>query len=466
MFNFGDLGDTRGLAVTPDSRLLVSSAAGDNIVVWDMISGKASTPGSVNYPGAIAVSPDSRILVYSNVGGEPFELRLLDLQSNQELDTLVAHPYPVSALAISPDERHLVSVCTTGEIKVWDWHVLKTYVVDPERTPTGARVWAHGITPDGRLGVSSTEDHALVVQELETGRYLYPPLQGHRDFVRGVRFTSDSRFAISGAQDGTLRMWDLHNGEQVLELPCYGWSLKHAFALLPGDQHVVASPKPGEVQIWDLQTGRAVGESIRVSNEVHAVLPTSDGRRVVVAAETTITLWDLETRQLLSTLESPHQSVHKLVISSDERYLFSFALYEPTIGAYDLQRSEVLPPLVGHSEWVRAVALTADGQYAISAANDGLIIVWDWRAAKEVRRLVGHTDWVYDMELTEDDRRVFSVSQDRTVRVWDWQTGEVLASTALPGILDRLRVAPNGQRLLVGDRTGSVCCLDYVQPTR
>ena len=131
----------------------------------------------------------------------------------------------------------------------------------------------------------------------------------------------------------------------------------------------------------------------------------------------TITVCSLETRQLLYTLYTQHKVINGLVLTQDDRFLFSYAIYENTIGVYDLSQGKALPPLIGHSDMVRAVAVTQDGQYAISASDDGSVIVWDWRTPKEAGRLEGHTDWVYDMVLTRDDRRVFSVSQDRTVRV-------------------------------------------------
>jgi WD40 repeat protein len=463
LIGFGAHPYIRDLAVTPDSGRLIASVGNETIAVWDLHTGQKSEIIAGCFPGALTISPDSRILVYANAGGDPFELKILDLQTNNELETLSAHPYPSLDLAITPEGRYLVSICGTGEIKVWDWQVIQSSLAKSIKLPSGTRAWVQGITPDGCLGILATEENSLLVVKLDTGKQPYGWLEGHRDIIRGVVFTSDSRLAVSGSQDGVLKVWDLSLGKGILDLPYYGWSMKRAFALLPGDQLLLAATQPGELKVWNLKTGHAVGEPLYVPGEARVILLTSDGKRAVIASQTTITVWSMETRQLLYTLESQHEIIEELVLTRDDQFLFSFGTYENSVGRYDLFQGKVLPPLIGHSSWVRAVALTADGQYALSCSNDNSIIVWKWRTPEEAGRLVGHTDWVYDMELTQDEQRAFSVSQDRTVRVWDWKMGTTLALACLDSILIRVRIALTGQRILVGDRTGSVYCLDYLE---
>lgn len=43
---------------------------------------------------------------------------------------------------------------------------------------------------------------------------------------------------------------------------------------------------------------------------------------------------------------------------------------------WDLQAGQLLQTMVGHSDRVAAVALTADGEKALSASSDGSINVW------------------------------------------------------------------------------------------
>ena len=461
----GDLPYIGDLAITPDSRYLIASF-GWEIALWDLQTYQKSNLNSGSYLRALTISPDSRVIVCANEVGE---LRIIDMQTNNEFGTLIAHPYPSNDLAITPDGRYLVSICGTGEAKVWDWQAIQSGLTRPNILQSGIPAWVKGISPDGRLGIIATQDNSLIVLELETGNQPYGPLEGHQGIIRGVQFTSDSRLAVSGSDDGKLKVWDLGCGEEILELPYYGFGLGRAFVVIPADRLLAAAAAPGDVQIWDLQTRQAVGKPINIPDEVRVVLVTSDGQRIIVASQTTISVWAMETHQLLDTLKSPHELINDLVLTPDGQNLFSFGhSYKDNvgnmIGVYDLKERKVLPPLIGHSDWIRAVAVTSDNQYAISASNDTSIIVWKWRTPEAVGHLQGHTDWIYDMGLTQDDRRIFSISQDCTVRVWDWQSGATLAMVCLDSILDRVSIAKDGQRILVGDRTGGVYCLDYFEP--
>ena len=48
----------------------------------------------------------------------------------------------------------------------------------------------------------------------EEQSYGYPrrALKGHSHFVQDVVISSDGQFALSGSWDGTLRLWNLNNG--------------------------------------------------------------------------------------------------------------------------------------------------------------------------------------------------------------------------------------------------------------
>ncbi|MBO3464418.1 WD40 domain-containing protein, partial [Aetokthonos hydrillicola] len=91
----------------------------------------------------------------------------------------------------------------------------------------------------------------------------------------------------------------------------------------------------------------------------------------------------------------------------------------------------LLRTLTGHSDWVRALALTPDGKQVISASNDHTLKVWDLADGKPVFTLTGHSNSVTALALTPDGKQVISASNDNTLKVWDLADGKpVITFTA------------------------------------
>ena len=100
--------------------------------------------------------------------------------------------------------------------------------------------------------------------------------------------------------------------------------------------------------------------------------------------------------------------------------------------------------------------------------------VQDWAgelvALADRARLTGHAASVRAVALTPDGQRAVSASHDRTLRLWDLDTGAQLATVALDGRLVCVAVVPGDDAaagavtLLAGDAAGNVYGLRYVEP--
>ena len=76
------------------------------------------------------------------------------------------------------------------------------------------------------------------------------------------------------------------------------------------------------------------------------------------------------------------------------------------------------------------MAVTPDGQRAVSASWDNTLKVWDLDSGRELRTLEGHSDSVNGVAVTPDGKRAVSASWDNTLKVWDLESG---ARAAHPG---------------------------------
>jgi uncharacterized protein YjbI with pentapeptide repeats len=79
-------------------------------------------------------------------------------------------------------------------------------------TAGAAAVTAFGFSPDGRFIVSGANDGTLRVWNADTGKRLQT-LAAHTQPVALCRFTADGRQILSAARTGVLKVWDAESGE-------------------------------------------------------------------------------------------------------------------------------------------------------------------------------------------------------------------------------------------------------------
>jgi guanine nucleotide-binding protein subunit beta-2-like 1 protein len=75
--------------------------------------------------------------------------------------------------------------------------------------------------------------------------------------------------------------------------------------------------------------------------------------------------------------------------------------------------------LNGHGHYVQDVAISSDGQFALSGSWDGTLRLWDLNTGNTTRRFVGHTKDVLSVAFSADNRQIVSGSRDKTINLWN-----------------------------------------------
>ncbi|HND89380.1 MAG TPA: WD40 repeat domain-containing protein, partial [Saprospiraceae bacterium] len=112
--------------------------------------------------------------------------------------------------------------------------------------------------------------------------------------------------------------------------------------------------------------------------------------------------------------------------------------------------------LEGHSEAVRQVVFSADGQWIVTASRDNTARLWD-RWGRGVLTLLGHTGNVYGVAFSADQRSVLTRSSDGTARLWRLD-GEMIATIgSSSNYLHDVECSPTGH-FVTAESDGSVRC--------
>ena len=313
----------------------------------------------------------------------------------------------------------------------------------PHHQITGHGGWVQAVAVaelDGRpVAVSGSDDGTVRVWDLATGTPVGSPFTGHDGPVNAVAVAElDGRpVVVSGSDDETVRVWDLATGTPVRG-PFTGHDGPvNAVAVAELDGRPVAVSGSGDrtVRVWDLATGTPVGGPFTGHDgPVRAVAVAElDGRPVVVSGsdDETVRVWDLATGTPVGRPFTGHSGpVNAVAVAElDGRPVAISGSDDETVRVWDLATgTPVGGPFTGHSEPVNAVAVAElDGRpVAVSGSDDRTVRVWDLATGTPVGDpFTGHGGPVRAVAVAELDGRPVAVSgsDDGTVRVWDLATG-------------------------------------------
>jgi len=162
--------------------------------------------------------------------------------------------------------------------------------------------------------------------------------------------------------------------------------------------------------------------------------------------------------------------VWDLHLCSDQRTILT-ALHDGTVRVWDVVTGRLLAVLTGHDGDVSSVCSTPDGRYAISAASDGYVIVWDLAGMVLLRKLKSPKAETAVAALPNGNRFI-SGSVDGRIRIWDidghrkprtlgkghkyyvWRlavskTGKKAVSTSQDGIVQLWNLRSRSNRIII-----------------
>ena len=134
----------------------------------------------------------------------------------------------------------------------------------------------------------------------------------------------------------------------------------------------------------------------------------------------------------------------------------------PPLEAFDfldisLADDTELPPFLGHSERVRAVAISPDGQTIVSGSFDQTIRLWDLSGAPIGAPFQGHTDVVLSVAISPDGQMIVSGSFDQTIRLWDLSGAPIGAPfQGHTDAVSSVAISPDGQTIVSGSNDNTV----------
>ena len=333
--------------------------------------------------------------------------------------TLQGHADGVAAVAVSSDNRFLVSGSDDGTVKFWDLPSGAEQI-----TLAGHRSGVKAVAVSRTHAISGSDDGSVKLWKLDSGEESHS-FDGHGPGVKAVAFTPDSTQALVGYDDGVVGVWDV-SSRNVRKRLVHTAPVRALCVTANGTQ-VVSGSEDGTVKVWDL-AGEGEFRTIRIEPPAAVSDVALIGSDYVVSAswDRTVRISNLADATEHRILRGHTNGVTCLAISTDGSRAVSGS-GDDTLKVWSLSDgTEIGPPLIGHTAWVRDVALAESDRTVVSASDDGTIRLWDIARRPVIDARSRHRGWVTGLALYADTRRAISASADGTLKVWDTYTGSEL----------------------------------------
>ena len=457
------------LAFTPDEKRLVTWERGgsdQNVLVWDLERKQAVfrfpvTEFGGTHHGVVAVSPDGRLLA---IGG-PHEVRGIDLVRGETNMMFTPLTEGVTSLAFSPDSRQLAvgTGYLDGTVRLFDAASGKPIGQLPGHL-TG--VLGLRFSKDGKRLVSVSGDQSLRVWDVENWNVEKQRelliLRGHMSEVFCLALTPDDQTAITGCKDGTLFGWDLRLEAHIrpsIILP----HLIKSVEFSADSRFMFSVNTDGSASVWTTSPIREVGPLSDAGTKVRRVLPSTDGKYLVVGTtEGQMKVIDAATQREIYDLPGHKAPVVPVGFAREGRTLITVdnegVIMQWDTASWSIQKSSTTQDIGGVMARVTVLSDAPNTGFLLLAPSarkwSGWVSWWNLAQGTDQRRIHAHISQdIGQLAVSPDGQILATTASDTYVKLWSVATGDQWKPSTLRGNLLSMHAvvfSPDGTRLATG----------------
>ncbi len=325
-----------GTVFTPDGSRLVTGSFDHTAKVWDLSPSREwRTLNEHNgWVYSLDFTLDGRWLASGSFDGTA---RIWDVTTGRSELVLgeIGDSASIRAVAFSPDGRRLATTSAYGTTTIWDTTTGEEIITLRGHAPGQTLetrfngVIGVSFSPDGNLLATSSDDLTAKIWDTNSGQELFTLIgHGHApvsippfDGVIQVAFSPDGTILATAGGDGTVKLWDVSNGQELITLDAHPENVVIDLAFSPDGVYLLTGGWEGTAKLFEVDTGQVLHTLTGHTSGVHGVGFSPDGKRLLTGSEDgTVILWDATTGQSLLTLAGP-LGILDIAISPDGKFL-------------------------------------------------------------------------------------------------------------------------------------------------
>lgn len=382
------------------SRPLVLLASSDRVSIYDLeanrMAGELFAEGPINDCRFLS-QRDELVIISDRVG------TIWDLGRGIQCGELIGHDGMITQCDISSDGNLIATASTDRSCRIWD-RVTGTCI--HTLSDHSGHVTCCRFHPSGRYVLTGTRDRHVRLWELDSEevvrQYLWPEVAEQStaraiamrefmwflDAVEALAFDGGGTLFTACTTQGSLCLWDTHSPNARNALATGGNPLTSCAVRADG-AIVFASDAVGQLLAWRLDSCAPVARVKAHARTVNRIV-CQDGRGLLAtcSADGSVRLWD--PRFLVSGESNPchdravtflsghlHKGHQALSAGDDGRIIL-----------WDVDRGVAIHEMGSHQGAVLSAAIDHRGGIAVTTGDDGRVKMWALNGTSNLRREV------------------------------------------------------------------------------
>uniref|UniRef100_A0A8C5A0D7 WD repeat domain 3 n=1 Tax=Gadus morhua TaxID=8049 RepID=A0A8C5A0D7_GADMO len=309
--------DARTLAFSSDN-MAVLSASGDTVKVWNRSTLQVVRTMECDYALCSLFVPGDRQIILGTKSGK---LQLFDLASGGLMENVAAHEGALWSLALSPDQRGIVTGGADKTVRFWDFELVKGEESEQKRLTVkhtrtlqlGEDVLCVKISPNQRLLAVALLDSTVKVFYMDTLKF-FLSLYGHKLPVLCLDISHDSTLIITGSADRNVKIWGLDFGDCHRSLFAHDDSVMF-LQFVPKTHLFFTAGKDKKIKQWDADKFVLIQTLEGHHREVWTLAVSPSGDYLVSSShDKSLRLWDRTREPII--LDEEREIVSGLAFSS------------------------------------------------------------------------------------------------------------------------------------------------------
>jgi WD40 repeat protein len=238
--------DITSVALSIDGRRALTGSMDTTARLWDVETGKIlrTFTGHTDFITSVALSVDRRRVL---TGSFDKTARLWDAETGKTLQTFKGHLYSITSVALSADGRRVLTGSDDATARLWDAETGKTV-----KTFSGNSmpVQTVALSADGQRVLTGSGGATARLWDAETGQILQT-FKGHTypQWVTSVALSGEEPWVLTGSGDMTARLWDAKTGKTLQTFSGHTGIVRQA-VFAPDRSFLITGAEDGTIRVW------------------------------------------------------------------------------------------------------------------------------------------------------------------------------------------------------------------------